>query len=133
MSGLPVALQGFTIGAAGVWTLVALFAIALVKAWPVLLKLKLDDEGLRRSEKRDDLHECNQRLDAMAIRVDALQMTVSNLKVELSGAVAAYRILDAEVEKTNPTSLGLAQARAIMSTAFTVAPSTIPAAEGSPQ
>lgn len=64
----------------------------------------------------------------MQVEVRALAASVNNLKIDLNGTISAYRILDAEVERDNPTSLGLAQARAIMSTAFNVAPSTTPTA-----
>lgn len=119
----PLALPGFTWGAAGVWTLVAMVTIALIKVWPVLAKQAIDARTQLRGEKRDDLRD-------LGGRVTALERMVTDLKIELSAALSAYRILAVEVESNNPTSIGLAQARAVLSTAFTVAPSTSPATQG---
>jgi uncharacterized protein YlxW (UPF0749 family) len=111
------------------WGLLAAVLVALIKAWPVLALQAQQAREKRRAEHRDDLHDCQERLDILTQRVDGMQESYNNLKIELSATLSAYRILDTEIEATNPRSLGLAQARAILSTAFTVAPSTIPSAQ----
>jgi hypothetical protein len=77
-----------------------------------------------RSEKRDDLHACQKRLDAMETKVTTVTNAFTNLKIELNGILTAYRVLEVEVETNLPDSHALKHARVILSTAFTVAPST---------
>lgn len=106
------------------WGVLATAVLALIKAWPILAQQAIEARAKLRAEGRADLHECKEELKLVNARLDVMQDTFNNLKIELSSALSAYRILDAEVEATNPTSLGLKQARVILSTAFTVAPST---------
>jgi hypothetical protein len=129
-----------TLSGAGVWTLVGIVLVALIRAWPVLAKQAQEARAQLRKEKREDLDDCRKRLDAMAGRLDASDEKVRGLELKLVGAISGYRILDLELEHLAPSSVALAQARAVMSTAFAVSPSTpaappsahVPAGEAKP-
>lgn len=114
------------------YILVGLVLLGLIRIWPAMSKQAIEARAQLRKEKRDDLKTCQQRLDDADARIDELHEAFTNLKIELSGTVAAYRILDLAEEARDPTSLHLAQARAVLSTAFTIAPST-GALKGRPQ
>jgi hypothetical protein len=106
------------------WGLFVLCLVAFFRITPLLSAQAIDALTQRRREKRDDLGDCKKRLDEMGARVDGLVTSFTNLKIELAAALSAYRILEVEVESYNARSLGLAEARAVLSAAFTIAPST---------
>jgi regulator of replication initiation timing len=83
------------------------------------------EDAERRGEKRADLVDCHQRLDAMGRRLDTLMTEVGELKLKLLATIAANRMLDLEVETHLPGSTALGQARAILKTAYTLSPSTM--------
>jgi hypothetical protein len=87
-------------------------------------KQSIDAEQEKRKEGRSDLSDCKERLDRMAARMDGLYEVVNNLKIELAGVLSAYRVLEVAEDLRDPFSVHLAQARAILTTAFTVGPST---------
>lgn len=121
---LPAWVYELTPGAVGIWTLVAVVATALIRAWPVLaLQIQTAREKLR-AEGRSDLSECRERIDRLQEALDDVKEEVHKLEMKLLGAIGAYRILDTEVEKHVPDSSALIQARKLMSTAFTLSPST---------
>lgn len=122
----------FTPGAYGIFAVLAAVLVALVKAWPILSAQAQAAKDRLRGERRDDLNDCKSRLDAMSTRLDEMVSMVNNLKIEINGVLAAYRILEIDVETRDPNSVALRQARAILSTAFTVAPSTPPPFERPP-
>lgn len=122
--------QLFTPGAVGVWSLVVIVLVALVRAWPAIKgkvnearQIELAAQGEIRRGEREDLGECRRRLDEMQRQIDGFAETIGDLKINLNDAIIAYRILDTEVETNLPSSTALKQARAIMSTSFAVAPS----------
>lgn len=99
------------------WVLMVTVVLGLIRVWPALSKQAIEARAQIRSERRSDLADCTRRCDELAERFHALEL-------KLLGALSAYRILDAEVEATAPGSTALAQARLVMSAAFTVSPST---------
>jgi hypothetical protein len=106
------------------WGLFVLCLVAFFRIMPLLSAQAIEALAQRRREKRDDLSDCQRRLDEMGREVRALANSFTNLKIDLSAALSAYRILEVEVETNNPASMGLAEARAVLSAAFTIAPST---------
>ena len=115
---------GMTPGAVGVWSLLAVVLVALIKAWPVLALQAQTARDKLRGESRSDLTDCRARIDNLQQELNAVREEVHGFELKLLGAISAYRILDAEVQIINPDSAALVQARAVMSTAFTASPST---------
>jgi len=112
------------------WGLLATVVIGLIRAWPILAKQAIDAKAQLRQERRDDLKDYQRRLEAMGVRIDSMSSDLNNLKIELAATISAYRILEIEVEAVNPASIGLAEARAILSAAFTVAPAPVRPRDG---
>lgn len=126
---LPAWVYEVTPGAVGIYSLLVVVVVALIKAWPVLsLQATAAREKLR-AEGRSDLTDCQRRMDELQKELEAVQARVHKLDMKLLGAISAYRILDAEVELTNPLSAALKQARIVMNTAFELSPSTGPPIE----
>lgn len=110
-----------------VCALIGIFGTAVataIKVFPVLKQMSLTDEATKRGEKRDDLHDCQEQIAALRKEMADVNNTVTNLKIEMNGVLSAYRILEVDVEMRDPSSAALKQARAILSTAFAIAPST---------
>lgn len=124
MNDIPAIVLSSLRGAPWGWGLFVTVLVALIKAWPILAKQAIDASAKLRQEKREDLNDCHRRLDQQEREFNALKDEFTNLKIEMNATLSAYRILDAELEVSNPNSLGLRQARMILSTAFTIAPST---------
>jgi hypothetical protein len=103
----------------------AAIVVTLIKTWPVISLQVMKAKEKLRAEDRSDLSDCKERLDAMGLRMDAMFTQMNNLKIELAGVLSAYRILEVAEERRSPKSIHLAQARALLSSVFTVAPSTI--------
>ena len=98
--------------------------LALIKVWPVIaLQVQRAKEKLR-EEGRTDLSDCQRRLDEMGDRLDGVYDVVNTLKIELTGVLSAYRVLEVAEEARDPSSIHLAQARAILTATFMIAPST---------
>lgn len=117
------------------WALLATVVLALIKVWPVLHLQVIEAKAKLRQERRDDLSDCKSRLDEMTKRLDATEHDMRQaeiaaqdryheLEMKLLGAIAAYRILDTEMETSDPGNTALGQARLVLSTSFTISPST---------
>jgi hypothetical protein len=122
---IPAALLGSFQRAPWGWALLVTALLGLIKIWPVLTKLSIEARAQIRKERRDDLSDCQRQLAEVRVEIRNLATDFNNLKIELAATLSAYRILEIEVEAVNPTSIGLAEARAILSTAFTVAPAPV--------
>lgn len=99
------------------WALLATVLVALIKVWPVIALQAQQARERLRQEGRSDLLNCHDRLDRLTEEFHQLEL-------KLLGAIAGFRILDIEVETNLPGSTALGQARAVMSAAFTLSPST---------
>ena len=94
-----------TAGGLGVWTLVGVVVVALIKGWPALKKLQIDgDQSLRadllkrigdlEKQMADERHECNERLREMQKQIDGLLAAIrqnsqsSAMMISDPGAVA---------------------------------------------
>jgi hypothetical protein len=108
------------------WLLLVVAITALIRAWPVLAKQAIEARAQLRKEKREDLSDCHDRLDAMGVQIAKVREDFRQIELKLVGAITAYKILDLEVETHLPGSTALGQARAVMSTAFALSPSTPP-------
>lgn len=108
------------------WALLATVFIAVVKVWPILAQQAIEARAKLRQENRSDISDCQRRLDEMRTEMDSVKAAMHHLEMKLVGALGAYRILDIEVESIAPGSTALGQARAVMSAAFTISPSTPP-------
>jgi hypothetical protein len=133
VDAIPVVVSqtAFSWTAGGVWTLVFIAVGVIVRFGPAWTKIFLDRNGQKEAHAhqvgRDNLHDCQEQLDKLSLRFDALvtkhdgmQQAFNDLKGELQGAVTAYKMLDIEVEDIKPDSMALRHARTIMSMAFTV-------------
>lgn len=118
MPEFPAALTDSFARAPWGWALLATVVVALIRVWPALSQQSIEARAKIRGEKRADLADCHRRCDELSEKFHQLEM-------KLVGAISAYKILDAELEALDPTSTALGQARAVMSTAFTLSPSTI--------
>lgn len=113
-----------TLSTVGIYSLLAVVSVALIKAWPVLALQAQAARDKLRSEHRADLSDCKERIDALQVELNGVRDEVHKIEMKLVGAISAYRILDAEVETLQPDSTALKQARLVMSAAFTLSPST---------
>jgi hypothetical protein len=113
-----------TPGTVGIFSLLAVVSVALIKAWPVLALQAQNARDKLRSEQRTDLNDCKARIDKLQNELNGVREEVHKIEMKLVGAITAYRILDKEVEAHMPSSTALAQARLAMSAAFTLSPST---------
>jgi hypothetical protein len=109
--------------------------LQLVRNRPTMRKLEDEKDAAIRSEGRTDLKDCKERIDQLQAaladsnakhteEITALKDGQHHFEMKLLGTISAYRLLDAEVETRLPGSSALAQARLIISTAFTMSPST---------
>lgn len=108
----------------GIFSLLAVVLVALIKAWPILQLQAIQAREKLRGEGRNDLSECRERIDKLQAELDGVKGEIHRIEMKLLGAISAYRILDAEVENKIPGSTALQQARQVMSAAFTLSPST---------
>lgn len=112
---IPVAVSNITpTGAAtaiGIWTMIGTAVVAFIKYFPVFQLHILEARAKLRGEKRDDLKDCN-------ARVDTLEGRVSNLETRLTGALVAYRIVEQKLESLTPNCLDVQQARAVLRVCF---------------
>ncbi len=117
--------SGLTPGAAGIMALLLPIlggvVIALIKAWPTLSLQAINARAALRAEKRTDLDDCRERLDGFGARLDAAEARFHSAEIQVVTIVSAYSIVDAELERTAPASVTLAQARRMLRAAFPTA------------
>jgi hypothetical protein len=78
----------------GIWSLLTVVSVELIKAWPVLQLQVIQAKEKLRGERRGDL-------EMLTAKVEELGNEVHRIELKLLGAIAAYRILDEEVEATD--------------------------------
>jgi hypothetical protein len=79
---MELQLSSITPGAIGIWTLVAMFLGVLVKVWPNLRQLSINEAAQLRKEVRElyeKLRQCEQECDE---KVQALQDEISAFKMQ---------------------------------------------------
>lgn len=55
-------------GTAGIWALVGIAVVTLLKTWPTLKKLSIDENTLLRADRRADYRELRREMDVMKLR-----------------------------------------------------------------
>jgi hypothetical protein len=115
-----------TPGSLGIFAILGTVVVALIKAWPVLSLQAIQAKERLRGEERSDLSDCQKQITALRQDVQKLGDGIHHLELKLLGTISAYKLLDTEVEMHLPDSAVLKQARALMSTAFAMSPSTNP-------
>lgn len=100
------------------WSLLAVVILALIKVWPIIQLQTLNAKQALRGEKRDELHNCQERLDAMDKTLDAMRTQMHQLDMKLVGTVSAYRILHDHVTISDPENPALMQARTVYKTTW---------------
>jgi len=95
------------------WTLLIVTILALIKIWPLIQLQTIKAREALRSEKRDDLHTCQARLDKLETELGGAVQRIHALELKLLGTVSAYRILETEIEQGEPASVALLHARVI--------------------
>jgi phage-related minor tail protein len=113
-----------TPGTVGIFSLLAVVSVALIRAWPILALQAQQARDRLRNEQRDDLSDCRKEIAQLRKELAEVSAAQHSFEMKLLGTIAAYRILDTEVQLLKPDSSALAQARAVMSTTFSVSPST---------
>ena len=91
---------------------------ALIKIWPVIQDQTIKAKAALRGEKRDELHNCQTRLDELDSRLDDAVGKIHQLELKLVGTVSAYRILHDHLYSSDPDNIALLQARTIFSTTW---------------
>lgn len=132
---LPQFINEATPGTVGIWGLIAIVSVALIKAWPVLSLQAANAREKLRAEGRTDLSDCRKEIAALRAELDiereareASEKKLSEehhkLELKLLGAISGYRILHADLSARQPDAPALRQAEAVLSAAFTLSPST---------
>lgn len=124
MNGIGALLSDSFTRAPWGWALLATVIVALIRIWPAMSRQAIEARAQLRKEKREDLGDCQKRLDEVSLRLDGMEEKFRQSELKLLGSISAYRILDVEVEAHIPGSTALVQARQVMSAAFTLSPST---------
>lgn len=90
-ASIPVKISNVTPGAVGIWTLLAVVLVALIKAWPALAKIANEgDASLRTAlltritnlegELADERRECARKLELMSQEILTLSNKVAKLE-----------------------------------------------------
>lgn len=80
MTTPAISLAAFTPGAIGIWTLVAIIIVALIKGWPALKKIQAESD----SALRTDLL---RRIDTLETRVADLEKLLTRREMEHAAAM----------------------------------------------
>lgn len=114
-------IAGLNAGGVGIYGLLALVLVTLIKTWPLLNKMSIDARAAMRGEKRTDDLTCQQRIDAMSQRIDAIaaqaqanEAKAHALEMKVTLQNAAYRLVVSELHRINPKSAVIAQAQALL-------------------
>lgn len=106
------------LGAPWGWAIALAVGLALVKVWPVIQLQAINAKATLRGEKRDDLHNCQTRLDKLEAIQRAGDERLHQLDMKLVGTVAAYRILHDDMSIHAPERAALHHARSVFQTTW---------------
>lgn len=118
MDGIIHALVGSIVRAPWGWSILVVIILSLIKVWPVIQLQTLNATAAMRGERRDDLHDCHERLDAIEGKLTAAIAQIHQLDMKLFGTVAAYRIIHDEMVANDPENLALHAARNMFRTTW---------------
>lgn len=111
---------GLTPGGVGAIGTFAMSIIALIKAWPVLAKLSIDQRAAKRLEGREEAAGYLDRIERMETRQMAAEKRTHEIELKFTVALGAYRIVASELQRISPESSALMQAQALLTAAYPV-------------
>lgn len=88
--------------------------VALIRAWPLLTKLAIDARFTLRKEKRDDMAEMRQDINALRGEVAAAVQTANAAETRSAILRAVVSMLTAEISRTDPDNPVLQQAQTMI-------------------
>ena len=100
------------------WSLLLVVLVTLIKTWPVIQLQTITARATLRGERKDELHNCQDRLDAMEGKLNTAISHIHQLDLKLVGTVSAYRILHDHMNDVTPDHPALHQARTIFQTTW---------------
>lgn len=87
MTASVLGIPGLTFGGAGIWTLVALAIVWLIRIQPKMRELQNNADGSLRKDLMElmaqERAECDRRLEAMAAKMTLMQQTIDGLHRQL--------------------------------------------------
>lgn len=92
------------------WALLLIALLTLIKVWPIINQQVLEAKKQIRSERREDAATNSQRIEALEAKVESLTNQAQSYQMKLVSALAAFRLLAGEIEKSDPKNPVLKQA-----------------------
>lgn len=109
-------------GAPWGWAMFGATAIALIKIWPVLQLQAQNAKQALRGEEKDQLHNCNERLDAMSEQMNRVVLEQAQMTIKMNATAGAYHITSTELERIDPENAALKHGRLIFGSAWSTEP-----------
>lgn len=114
-------IAGLTPGGIGAIGTFGLVLVAMIRGWPLLAKLSIDARARIWQQDRDELHDCQSRLDALDARLTAGEGRARSVELRLVSALSAVTLLAGEVQRLSPKSDALKQAQWMLRAAYPIA------------
>lgn len=108
-------IAGLTPGGAGVWTLLAIVLVALIKTWPALTRLSNEARAARVAEAHTAAEDCRARIEALEKRVTSAEMRAIDMEGRFKLVVVAYRMVVSELHRKDPNNAVIQHAQALLS------------------
>lgn len=117
MSEILAFFKAFTPASYGIYALLAVVLVALIKAWPLLTAQAIKAREQMRSEKRAELDDLRRRIGELEKGVTAATKAAHEAELKLVYAVSAIQLLAAKVRRDAPDDPALQQAMELLSAA----------------
>lgn len=122
-------LQDLTIAGAGVWTLVLIAVITLIKVSPALKKLAMDENAQLRQDRRQDYRDLKGELEvlksdfsAVNVRTEAMERYGAAVSLRLGQLEFVFSLVMEELEQIAPGNDIAKRARMLVSSLYPIPP-----------
>lgn len=106
----------------GIWTLVIIALTTLIKTWPHLRKLSMDENERLRDDRRADYREVKSELEAVRVRTEAMERYGAAVSLRLGQLEFVFSLVMDELELIAPDNEIAKRARLMISTLYPIPP-----------
>jgi hypothetical protein len=109
---------------AGVWTIASVAIVTLIKTWPTLKKLAMDENALLRADRRADYKELRREVDIMKLRSEIVERHSTAVDVRMGQLEFIIGMVLDELESESPGNAVAKKAREMFGRLYPVPPIT---------
>lgn len=122
---IPKVIKDITLDSAGVWTLCLIAIIALIKGWPALRKLTIDENTRLREDRRADYRELRSDMDGLKARYEIVERHSTAVDVRMGQLEFIIGMALDELDRIDQSNTVAKKAREMFGRLYPVPPLSV--------